>query len=131
MSVNKNGLLSAIKEKLPEYEVEVIDNAEEALKKIYRNSFDLAILDMRIGTDELDSNTLTRECILMGKPIVVIGKKGSWWEKVKVALHNSDLRKSWKYCYSTDTTSIRSSVEGLIDKKISPLEVFQRDSIEF
>ena len=127
----KDKCFEIIKESFPLYKLEVILNAKEGLKRILKNSFDLVILDFNISDDCICSNELARECILMGKPLILCSDKFNVFYKLKFWWKNLDLKKNMKFLNSgVDKFKIISCISSLINKKINPTKVIDFDNFK-
>jgi len=74
-------------------------NAEEGLKSIYRNGFDIAIIDLKLNDKDLDGTKLVRTCVSLGKPVIICTGTG-FINKLDFYLENGSM-KNVKYIQKT------------------------------
>ena len=85
-----------IKYYLPEVEAEFITDAEKALRRVVKNSFDLLICDVNLKHPKIDGFKIARLAYAQGKPIIFITGTGIT-KKLQFYAFYPDMVKTVKY----------------------------------
>jgi len=106
-------------DKLPEVILKVYSNTTEGLKAIFRNNFDVAIINSNLFEDNLDSSTLVRKCVLSGKPVVCT--ENNIIKRLSLLYYNSDIKNKNIGFIGKNDNNILDTVQHFFSKKIDPL----------
>jgi len=105
-------------ERLPNVILRIYNNTSDGLTAIFKNNFDVAIINSNLYEDHLSSKVLVRKCVLSGKPVICT--ENNIINKYSVLYNNSDI-KNKNIKFIDNHYDMLETVQKFFSKKIDPL----------
>jgi hypothetical protein len=111
---------AALRVELPSCEFEGIREPTAALKRILHNNFTMAVISLDMTGPCVDGLDLAKECILAGKPVILITPSYTkWLAKLRFATRVRQLHSNILFVdTAVEPDVLASNIEGMLHKKV-------------